>query len=915
MRRWSYRSLTMAGIAASAAALYHFTPPAIAQTAAVPAGMIKGAMVEGVEEYRLANGLQVLLVPDDSKPTVTVNVTYKVGARHENYGETGMAHLLEHLIFKGTPTNPRVWEEFTKRGLRANGTTWLDRTNYFASFAFNEDNLKWYLSWLADSMVNSFIARKDLDTEMTVVRNEMEAGENNPTRILLEKVLSSAYQWHNYSNSTIGARADVENVDIGRLQAFYRLYYQPDNAVLIVSGKFNKPQTMGWINEYFGKLAKPNRTLPKLYTIDPAQDGERMVTLRRTGGTPLAIAAYHVPAAANPDYAALQVLHGIMTDVPAGRLHKRLVEKKLAAGVFGFGFEFHDPTISFFGAQLAPGQDLEKTRTEMLATLESIDKEPVTQEELARAQTKWLKNWDLSFTDPERIGVALSGAIALGDWRMYFLQRDRVRNLKLADVQRVATQYMLRDNRTLGVYIPTEKPVRAPAPAFVEVAPMVANYKGDATMAQAEAFDPTPSNLDGRTQTRTLSNGMQVALIPKGTRGGAISATLVLNFGDEKSVFDLGEVGQATAAMLNKGTAKLSRQQIQDRLDQLKAQVAIGGDATGVSASIRTTKDNLPAVISLLSEIMREPTFPADALDEYKRQALSSLEERRKDPDEIVENALGRHDNPYKKGDPRYVNTFDEEEAQIKALSVDKLKAMHTKLYGASAAQFGAAGDMDVAAVNKALDTAFGNWASPAPYTRVPQPLTPEKPIMLSFKTPDKQNAYMQVQLSIAVSDNDPEYAALLMGNYLLGQGGSSRLWKRIRETEGLSYDVRSRIGWNSYEPNSSWITTAIFAPQNRAKVETAFREEMTRALKDGFTQDELAQGKQGLLSFRRLNRAQDPVLAGSLTSNLKLKRTFAVSQKVDDQIAALTQEQVNAAMRKHLKPEQFVFGFGGDFK
>ena len=212
--------------------------------------------VEGIDEYRLANGLQILLVPDDSKPTTTVNLTYRVGSRHENVGETGMAHLLEHMLFKGSPKHPKVWAEFTKRGLAANGSTSFDRTNYTASFSANDDNLQWYLGWLADSMVNSFVARADLDTEMTVVRNEMESGENNPSRILIQRTMAAAYDWHPYGRSVIGARSDVENVDIPRLQAFYRLYYQPDNATLIVSGKFDPQRVLQWVAASFGPIAQ-----------------------------------------------------------------------------------------------------------------------------------------------------------------------------------------------------------------------------------------------------------------------------------------------------------------------------------------------------------------------------------------------------------------------------------------------------------------------------------------------------------------------------------------------------------------------------------------------------------------------------------------------------------------------------------
>ncbi len=889
--------------------------PVLVSAQSLPTGMSKVTSVEGITEYRLANGLQVLLIPDDSKPTVTVNVTYKVGSKHENYGETGMAHLLEHLLFKGTPTNKDVWAEFTKRGLRANGSTWYERTNYFASFSYNEDNLKWYLSWQADAMINSFIARKDLDTEMTVVRNEMERNENNPGGVLFEKVSATAYQWHNFGKNTIGARADVENVDIARLQAFYRMYYQPDNAVLVVSGKFDEKQVLGWTAEFFGKIPKPTRKLPPLYTIDPVQDGDRTVTLRRTGGTPILYAFYHVPAGPSPDYAAVAALNLIMTDTPSGRLHKRLVEGKLASAVFAFSLPLSEPTFTNIGAQLGPNQDVAKAQAELLATIESVGKEPITEEELKRAQTKWLKNWDLSFTDPEQIGVALTSSIGGGDWRLYFLQRDRMRALKLADVQRVATQYFLQDNRTLGIYLPTEKPVRAVAPTQVDVAAMVKDYKGDAAAATVAAFDASPANIDSKTQTFDLANGMRVAVLPKGSRGSAVNVSVRLNFGDEKTAMNQSMIGEAVGALLNKGTARLSRQQIADRFDQLKARVGFGGSATSLGASIQTTRENLPAVIALVSELMRESIFPADALDEYKRQVLTGVEQQRKEPEAIVENALERHGNPYPRGDVRYASTFDETVQDVNALTVEQLRAFHKKFVGASNAQLGAAGDMDAAAVKTALEAGLANLKSPAPYTRVPEPLVPVKAERFVFKTPDKQNAFMMVQQDLPLSDNDADYVPLLMANYLLGTGGNSRLWVRIREKGGLSYDVRSTISWNSYEANSAWTATAIFAPQNRAKVEEAFKDEVARALKDGFTQKELDEGRNGLLNFRRLSRAQDGNLAGSLANNLKLNRTFALSQKIDDGIKALTLEQINSALRKYLKPDQFVIGFGGDFK
>ena len=879
------------------------------------AALQKVTSVEGITEYRLPNGLQVLLIPDDTKPTTTVNVTYRVGSRHEGYGETGMAHLLEHLIFKGSPRHPQVWSEFNKRGFSANGTTWYDRTNYFASFAANDDNLKWYLNWQADAMVNSFIARKDLDSEMTVVRNEMEMGENNPGRILLEKTLATMYQWHNYGKSTIGARTDVEGVDIRNLKAFYQRHYQPDNATLIVSGKFDAAKVLSWVQQSFGAIPKPQRVLPPLYTLDPVQDGERSVTVRRVGGVPMLFAGYHVVPGSHPDFAAVELLSIILGDTPSGRLHRRLTEQQLAASVFGFSQSLADPGHIVLGAQLANEQDPDKAAQAMLTEIEAMARQPITEAELARAKSKWLNSWDQGFADPQHVGVALSEAVAQGDWRLFFLTRDRIQAIGLADVQRVATQTFLPSNRTLGQYVPTATPERAPQPARVDVAAALKDFKGQAAAAAAEAFDASPSNIDARTLRLTLPSGMQVALLPKSTRGQAVKVSMTLRFGDETSLANWGEAPSALAALLDKGTRQLSRQQVQDRLDALQAELAFAGAPGQITVQLSTRRDKLPATIALLAEMLRQPALPAEALEEVRRQALSDLDAQRKEPEAVLDEALARHGNPYPRGDVRYARTFDEIETDWKGLQLERVKAYYEQFLGASHAQFAAVGDLDTAATVAALTAAFGDWRSPAAYVRVPDPFRAVKTTTLQLTTPDRQNAAMTASVSLPLSDTHADYPALMLANHLLGGGGDSRLWNRIREKDGLSYSVYSSIQWNPEEPHSHWVAAANFAPQNRDKVLAAFHEEIARARKDGFSQAEFEAGKRGLLSFRRLSRAQDARLAAGWASNLYLQRTFALSAQVDQALASLTLAQVNEALRRYIQPEQFVLGVAGDFK
>ena len=882
--------------------------------ARLPGGIVAVQSVEGIDEYRLPNGLQLLLVPDDSKPTTTVNMTVRVGARHERYGETGMAHLLEHLLFKGSPRHPAVWAEFQKRGLAANGSTSFDRTNYMASFSASDENLKWYVGWLADALVNSYIARKDLDTEMTVVRNEMERGENRPGSILYQRTLAAMYDWHNYGHVPIGARTDVENVDIASLQAFYRLHYQPDNTTLIVAGRFDVARVLGWVAQTFGTLKKPTRQLPRQYTLDPAQDGERSVTLRRSGGTPMLYAGYHVPPGPHPDHAAVKVLTLVLGDEPSGRLHKRLTVPGLAAGAFSFAQALAEPSFMVTGAQLAPGQDVDKARAELLAVTESLAREPVTAEELQRAKSKWRKDWSLSFTNPETVGVALSESIAQGDWRLFFLNRDRVRDVTLADVQRVAEQYLVQANRTLGTYLPTEQPVRAPAPARVDLAKTMQGFKPERGAAQVEAFEATPANLDARTQ-RFDVGALKVAVLPKATRGATVRAVLTLRIGDVNSLAGQGDVPEAVAELLDKGTRTLNRQQVQDRLDAIDTELAIGSGTGSVSVSISTRRAHLAEAVALAADLLRNPAFPPDALDEYKRQSLTAIEQQRKEPEAIAENTLARKTSPFLRGDVRHARTFDEMVEDANAVTLERLREFHGRFYGVARAEFTAVGDMDVAELRRALEAGFTGWASSLPYARVPEPLPTVTADRVLLATPDKQNATMLVYQGLPLTDADADYPALMVANYLLGGGGSSRLWTRVREKEGLSYSVGSRISWGTVEAHSEWNANAIFAPQNRAKVEAAFREEVARALKDGFTAQEVGEGRRGLLSFRRLSRAQDGNVAGALANNLYLGRTFAVSARVDAEIEKLTPAAVNAALRKYLQPERFVYVFAGDFK
>ncbi len=893
------------------------TPPAAdpPSDSDLPKGVEFVTSVEDITEYRLGNGLQVLLFPDPSKQTTTVNITYLVGSKHENYGETGMAHLLEHLVFKGSTNHPDIPNELTAHGCRPNGSTWVDRTNYFETFAATEENLEWALDLEADRMVNSFIAKKDLDSEMTVVRNEFEVGENYPMRILEERVYSTAYLWHNYGNTTIGARSDIENVPIEKLQAFYRKWYRPDNAMLVVAGKFDTARTLELIQEKFGPIPRPDVRIEHPYTTEPAQDGERTVTLRRVGDTQAVGLAYHVPSALHPDFPAVQALAFLLADTPSGALHKALVETNMAATIRANADQFADPGLLYISAEVRLDRSLDAARDEMIRVVEQFAETPPPAEDVERARTSLLRDWEVTLRNSQWAAIRLSEWRAQGDWRLMFLHRDNLKAVTPRDVHRVAMAYLIPTNLTVGLYIPTEKPARAEIPESPAIAEILGGYAGGEAMAQGEDFDPTPENIESRVIREALPGGLKLVLLPKKTRGETVNLSMSLRFGDEESLRGKARAGEITARMLNRGTKGRSRQQIEDEIDRLKARVFVWGSATGVTGTIEASREHFPDALRLLADLLRNPTFPESELAQLREEVLLQLEESKSDPRSCVWTAFSRHMRPWPRDDVRYTATPDEEIAEVQELTRDELVAFHADFYGATHGEIGIAGDFDPDEIRTLASDLFGGWKNRQPYTRLVSEYQDRPPVLELLETPDKESASFRAGQRLKILDDDPAYPALVLGNFMTGGGFlNSRLATRIRRTEGLSYGVGSFLRADRWDEDGEFGAYAIYAPENDDKLLTAFRDEMASILKDGFTDEEIDEAKSGWLQSQKVSRSQDRELAQRLARREHEGRTFAWDAALEQKIAALTHDEILAAMRDHIDLDKISIVRAGDF-
>ncbi|PRC90631.1 M16 family metallopeptidase [Solimicrobium silvestre] len=873
---------------------------------ALPKDITQHASVEGITEYRLANGLKVLLMPDASKPTVTVNITYLVGSRQENYGETGMAHLLEHMMFKGTPKIPKIDIDFNQRGMHSNASTSLDRTNYFEQFEASDDNLHWAIKMEADRMIHSNIAKKDLDSEMTVVRNEFEMGENSPINVLIKRLQSIAFDWHNYGNSTIGNRSDIENVKIENLQAFYHLYYQPDNAVLLVAGKFDVNKTLTWISSEFGAIPKPKRSLPVFWTVEPTQDGERNFVVRRKGDTQIVMVAYKIPAALHPDNDALSFAGDILSDNPSGRLHKALVETGKAVDVFSTSIGSYAPGLQVIGAVVKKDDAIEPVRDALVAAIESFASTPPTPEEMERMKRNYRNQAEKTLTDPETIGLELSEVLALGDWRYFFQNRDQVEQVTSEQVAAAAARYFKRDNRIVGMFIPEDQPQRAEIPAAPSIQEVMQGFKPKLDLQTAEVFDPSPANIDKRTVHSNIG-GLNVAMLTKKNKGETVSVALALHWGDEKSLFEKKMISSLTNAMLTRGNSKYSREQLNDEFSKLKI--------TGDIYHFDTTRENLAAALALVAQVLKEPSFPENEFEQLKKQILSSLEGQRSEPNALAKQALDQHFNHYPKGDWRSSVTIAEAIERVNAITLDELKVFHKNFYGASKGELSLVGDIDVAATSKVIEQAFGNWTSLATYKRIDDAYTEIAPLKININTPDKENGLYLAKMNLNLNDQDEQYPALLVANYLFGGGAelNSRVMERIRQKDGLSYGGGSSLRVGSLDNASSFQLHAIAAPQNLAKVAVAMQEELNRVLKDGFSAEEVARAKSGLKQQAVQSRSQDASLVEDWNSYQYLQRSFAWTQAFEDKVNVLTAEQVNAAFKKMIDPSKLTVVIAGD--
>lgn len=888
---------------------------------------LKVKELEGIEEYQYEpNGMNVLLVQDNSAPVVTVQIVYRVGSKHEVSGNTGSTHLLEHLMFKGT-------EKFNKQkgtsidgklnniGARMNATTWNDRTNYFETIP--SDKIAIALEIEADRMRNSLLLKEDKESEMTVVRNEFERSENNPDQVLSKEIWATAYMAHTYHHSTIGWRSDIEKMPIEVLREFYNTYYWPDNATLTIIGDFQKEQLFTLVDKYFGKISKAPHVMPQPYTEEPVQYGPRKVIMKKSGQGGVIAVGYKIPGALHKDVPALKVLGEIIGKGTSSLLNKEFIDKGLAYYAYTNVSKFADVGLFIVGLGTPPTADFETLNQQLLTTIEQLKTAGVQQTEVDRIVAKLNTQTILSRDGSGRIAGQLTEAIATGDWTEYINSSKKLSRVTAEDVKRVANQYLVEDQSTTGHFIPkmmgNNEEVTQKTSNFKEIETAGKNYyrnplvknkiknikKLTPVSIQNELAPVDEKSIAKATGifNRKKINGIDIITSKTGAKDFVMVAASI-PIGSYLNTQGNELIPTLTAQMLSKGTAKMDKFQFSEELEKLGVQLNVRARAFKIDIRFKCLKKDIPTVINLLAEELRYPLFDVKEFEIIKKQLMGRMKRGLANPSTMGNITLTQA--IYPKGHPNYITSIDNSLEELEQASLDEVRAFHEKYFGPAGIHLVAIGDVDTKALHRAIEQSFQNWTGGISATVTYD--TPDKPMATTkvISIPQKPSAELYIGQYTGIKRSDPDYIPFYIGNFAFGGGFSGRLMRTVRDEEGLTYNIGTRHEGHIYT-GGHWYINASFNPSLFQKGLDATMVQLKKWVNNGITDAELAAKKNNLVGSFKVGMSTTSGMAGTILGFVERGQGPEYIYQYPKDIEATTLNQVNSAIQKFIDLDKLV--------
>jgi zinc protease len=911
-----------------------------------------------VQEFRLANGLQLLLMPVAKHPTTLVTLTYRVGSRHEGQGEAGLAHVLEHVTFRGTARFPDLAAEYQRLAVRFNGTTTKDRTNYQSSFSPDAATLRQVLQIEAERMTAARLAEADFLKEKPIVLNEMGLRASSMSQLLGHAVQRTLFRQHPYGRPVIGYTGEIEALSLQTLQRFYRRHYRPDNAVLMIAGAFETEQVLAAVAESFGALPQPSEPLPldDGSAAEPPQAQPRLGTLRGQH-TGLAL-AYRVPGLAHADAAPLALLGALLlqetqtqvlpkdlpfTAMPLAPLLPLSREPYLLGAALSL-----PTTPSGDAAALEALVQLEARWIERVEALGDGANLQARSRYLARQLAVELAR---QLGEPETASRLLSDAVGAGDWRLPLSVINALAKVDGAAVRRVAKEYLRAENRNLVRAVTDPRAGSEPTVQELPVGgfwarlfsrqaqvdevadpsqgldrmraaprpPAAASAAAPASAAPATAAAP-----EAEPQRRKLPSGLRLATLDKPSSDQRVALLLELRWGRPEDLADdhaSQVLGRLLAEGGGSGAQRLNGPQLRDRINRLGSELRFNTTPQALQLQLRTRRDSLLPTLELLLPVLREPALPPQALQLMRQQTLAQLAQARQHPGFAAQEQLRQHldaqfgDNPLER-----MRSMDEQEQLWQQLTVEKLRDSQRRWWSANDARVAVVGALP-AGLDEALEKLLGSWkrAELPPFVPHAPRYRPVAAARFAGPAAPGESGRVLWQQWLPVGADAPEVPALLMGLMVFAGDGSSpsgnRLGDRLRGRDAISYAVGlqlelPRYGLGGGDGDRARVRVqASGAPAQLAQVEAAFAEEFQRLREQGPSADELERVREQMLANLRRQRASEMGMAAALMQQLDAPH-FDAPPPLDNQeqrLRAVTPEQVREALQRLLKPDAWV--------
>ena len=855
--------------------------------------MLTSPVAAAPHEFVLANGLRVVVIPNAAAPVATLLVVYRVGARNEAVGYTGSSHLLEHMLFKGTPANNRAngrafADIMNEIGASKNATTWLDRTMYFETVPV--EYLPLAIELEADRMRSALIADVERRSEMTVVRNELERNDNSPARVLNQALVATAFREHPYHHPTIGWRADVEGVSTERLRDLYDTFYHPDNATVFVIGDVELAPTRESIETYFGAVPPASRPIPSVYTNEPPQLGERSVVVKRPGDDTLLALAYHTPAAygqtsvfgaselarcaleppAHNDSYALEVLGRILGRGRTSRLSRALVDERLALEASTWNWATRDPGLFQILISVRPGVSVDDARRETERALATLATHGPTAEEVTRAQTQLGVQRAFGRDGTFSLAQRLAEFEAVGSWHLDDDFLERIRAVTVDDVRAVAEKYLHEDNRSVATLVPgTPK-------TFMPVVPTLADGR---TAREASApMEPLAAPLGARVHRfseriarSTLSNGSETlyAMNPG-------SATVVVRgLLDAGAAFAPGRpmLPSILGEMFARGTRRHARTAIEERLERagVRRHYSVDDersqhyDPLAFRFSGACAASDLPLLLETLAEELSEPAFREDELESVQAELTGALRLLRTSTNwRAVQRFLQL---AYVPGDVNEEPELDALLADVAATTVDHLREFYERTFLRTRPLIAASGAEDEASFARLVERTFGSIPfTGSPVQNVPAVRARGAGVLLDHVSLERK-ASVDIVMGRATSlvRASDDYLAAIIANGILGQSTlSSRLGLQLRDREGLTYGVTSGFLAGGRVPGP-WRIGVSVNPSNVERAIGSARDVLEEYARSGATSRELVQQRNSMTGGQRVALATNGGIAQQL--------------------------------------------------